>query len=85
MSEIRKSLEENKDEILKSLPPEFHANFEEELAKAVDPAAPSADEELEAIKAEMTSNPNVDDAALIPEVEANPTAHRAGAPPSAEE
>ena len=55
------------------------------MAKAVDPAAPSADEELEAIKAEMTSNPNVDDAALIPEVEANPTAHRAGAPPSAEE
>ncbi len=85
MSEIKKSLEENKDEILKSLPPEFHANFEEELAKAADPAAPSMEEELEAIKAEMKRNPDVDDSALIPEVEAKPSAHRAAAPSSAEE
>jgi len=38
-----------------------------------------------AIKAEMTANPDCDEAALIAEVEKNPSAHRAEAPPSEEE
>ena len=82
---IRNSLEENKDEILKSLPEELHAAFEQEVAGAEDAAAPTAEQEFEAIKAELQANPDCDDAALIPEVEANPAAHRAEAPPSAEE
>jgi len=82
---VLKSLEENKDQILKDLPEEHHAAFEAELSNAADITAPSAEEELEAIKAELKANPDVDDAALIPEVEASPGAHRAPAQPSAEE
>ena len=82
---VTKSLEENKAQILENLPEEHHAAFEKELAKAEDPAPPTPEEELEAIKAEMKAHPDVDDAALIPEIEANPLAHRAPAPPSAEE
>ena len=82
---VMKSLEENRMQILENLPEEHHAAFEEELAGAQDIAAPTPEEELEAIKAEMKAHPDVDDAALIPEVEANPGAHRAPAPPSAEE
>ena len=82
---VMKSLEENKDEILENLPEEMHAAFEEELAKAADTAAPSAEQELEAIKAELKANPDADEAALIPEVEANPAAHRAPTPPSTDE
>ncbi len=85
MSMIKKSLEENKAEILKNLPNEFHADFEAEVAKAAEIAPPSATEEIAAIKAEMKANPDVDDAVLVAEVEANPSAHRAPAPPSAEE
>lgn len=85
MSMIKKSLEENKDEILENLPKEFHADFDAEVKKAAEIKPPSAEEELAAIKAEMKANPDVDDKALIPEIEKNATAHRAPAPPSAEE
>lgn len=85
MSAIKESLEANKEAILENLPAELHAEFEKEVAAATDSAAPTADEELAAIKAELKANPDCDDAALIAEVEANPSAHRADAAPSADE
>ena len=85
MSSVKKSLEENKDEILKNLPEEFHADFHTAMANAEETVPLTPEEELEAIKAELTANPDVDHDALIPLLESSPTAHRADPPPSAEE
>jgi len=85
MSAVKESLEANKEAILENLPAGLHADFEKEAAAATDAAAPSAEDELAAIKAELTANPDCDDATLIAEVEANPSAHRAEAAPSADE
>ncbi len=85
MSAIKESLEANKDEILKNLPAELHAELEKEIEAAASVTAPSAEEELAAIKAEMTANPDCNEAELIAEVEKNASAHRAESPPSAEE
>lgn len=82
MSEIKKSLEENKDAILESLPAELHANFEAELAAVADVAAPSADDEVAAIKAVAAEHPDVDESVIG---NIDPAAHRAEAAPSAEE
>ena len=85
MSEIRKSLEENKEEILETLPEEFHADLENQIQNAESPTRLSDDEELEAIKAELTSNPDVQEAEAIADLEKNPTAHKPAPAPSEEE
>lgn len=85
MNAIKESLEANMAEILENLPPELHDDAKKEVAAAADAAPPSAEEELAAIKAEMTANPDIDEATLMAEVEKNPSAHRAEPPPSAEE
>lgn len=85
MSAIKESLEANKKEILEALPAELHADFEKEVEAAAAASAPSAEEELAAVKAEMTANPDCDEAELIAAVEKDPTAHRADPSPSAEE
>lgn len=85
MSTIKESLEANSEEILENLPKEFHEDFKKEVEAATEVAPQSPEEELEAIKAEMTANPACDEAALIAEVEQNPTGHRSDPLPSAEE
>ena len=82
MSEIKKSLEENKDAILENLPAELHEAFETELAAAADAPPPGAEDEGAAIQAEAAAHPEVDES-LVSDVD--PAAHRADAPPSADE
>jgi hypothetical protein len=49
---------------------------DKEIAAACDPQALSDDEEVEAIKKELTQNPEVNDAEVIPEFLKAPTAHK---------
>ena len=85
MSNIKKSLEDNKEEILKALPKEFHADLEKQIAAAGDTPTLSDAEELEAIKAELTNNPDIDEAEALAGLEKNPTAHKPLPPPTEEE
>ncbi len=85
MSKTKKSLEENKKEILKALPEEWHADLEREIQNAEDAVRLSDEEELEAIKAELTNNPDVQEAEAIADLEKNPTAHKPAPTPSEEE
>lgn len=85
MSKAKQSLEENIEAIKASLPEEFHAGLDAMIAQAEDIPVPSAEEQQEAIKAELKANPDVDDAAVIPEFEANPTSFQAPPAPTAEE
>jgi len=85
MNKTRESLEENKAEILKALPVEFHADLGKEIQNAVDMTAPSDEEELEAIKAELTNNPDIQEAEAIAHLDHNPTAHKLAPAPSEEE
>ena len=85
MSNIKKSLGDNKEEILKALPKEFHADLEKEIEAADDTPRLSDAEELEAIKAELTNNPDIDEAEAIAGLEKNPTAHKPLPPPTEEE
>ena len=85
MSKVRESLEENKEEILKALPEEYHADLEREIQNADDAPVLSDDEDLEAIKAELTNNPDIQEAAAIAELEKNPAAHKPPPAPSEEE
>lgn len=83
MNKAKESLKENMSTILESLPTEFHADVKKELdamPNAAD-AAPSADAQISAIKAELVANPEVDESAAAgelkeikaPEVIAKPT------------
>ena len=85
MSKIKKSLEENKEEILKALPKEFHENLEKEIDAAVDAPALSDQEELEAIEKELTDNPDVSQKEVIEGLLKNSTAHKAQPAPTEEE
>jgi len=85
VSKTRESLEENKAEILEALPEEFHADLEKEIQNAVDATALSDEEELEAMKAELTSNPEVQEAEAIAHLDSNPTAHKPAPAPSEED
>ncbi len=85
MSKIKESLEKNKEEILKALPEEFHADLEKEIEAAKDPAPLSDEEELEAIKKELTDNHDVVEGLAIPQLEKAPTAHKPSPLPSEEE
>ena len=85
MSNVKKSLEENKEEILKALPEEFHADLEKEIEAAEDLPRLSDVEELESIKTELTNNPDIDEAEAIAGLEKNPTAHKPLPPPTEEE
>ena len=84
MSKIKESLEANKSEILAALPEEFHEGFTRQLETTTDPVPLTDDEELEAIKAELTANPDVSEAEVIADLEKNPTAHKPAMPPSEE-
>lgn len=69
MNKAQESLEENKAAILAALPEEFHADFEKQMKEA-----PEADSGLtgeaavEAIKAELKENPEVDESAAAAEL-----------------
>lgn len=83
MSAIKESLEASKDQILENLPAEFHADFEKEVEAAAGASASVASEdELAAIKAELTAHPDCDESVVG---EIDPAAHRAAAPPTEEE
>ena len=82
MSKIKKSLEENKGEILKALPEEFHGDLEKVIDAAVDAPELSDADELEAIKKELTDNPDVNEKEAIEELLKKPTAHKAPPAPS---
>jgi len=85
MSKRKKSLEDNKEEILKALPEEFHADLEREIEAAEDPPVLNDEEELEAIKKELTNNPDIDEAEAIAALEKEPTAHKPSPRPTEEE
>jgi hypothetical protein len=78
-------LEANKAEILEALPEEFHADLENEIQNAVDATALSHEEEQEAIKAELTNNPDIQEAEAIADLENNPTAHKPAPAPGEED
>ena len=84
MSKVRESLEANKAEILEALPEEHHAHLEKEIQHAEDATALSDEEELGAIKAELTNNPDIHEAGAIAGLENNPTAHKPAPAPSEE-
>ena len=66
MSKIQESLKANESEILAALPKEFHADFKKEMeAPTEEPTPLSGASEVEAIKAELVANPDVDDAAVL--------------------
>ena len=73
MNKEKASLKENLDEILKNLPAEMHDDFKKQVDEMDDaaPAAPSAEDQVAAIKAELVANPAGDEsAAEIGEVKA---------------
>ncbi len=82
---VQQSLKDNEAEILKNLPEEFKADLEKQIADAAPAPQMTDAEEAEAIKTELKENPDIDDAAVIPEFEKNPTAHHMPPPPSQEE
>ena len=62
MSKIHESLKANEAEILAALPKEFQADFKKELATPPPVQAPlSGDAEIQAIKAELVANPEVNE------------------------
>ena len=63
MSKIKQSLEENKAAILEAVPAELHAEVEAHIAAATDEPVMSAEETVQAIKAECAANPDVDESA----------------------
>ena len=62
MNKIQESLKANESEILAALPQEFQEDFKKQLANPVPQVAPlSGAAEVEAIKAELASNPAVNE------------------------
>ncbi len=70
MSKIQESLKANEAEILSALPKEFHEDFKKQMADApaTEEAPLSGDAEVEAIKAELAANPDVDESAAAAEL-----------------
>ena len=69
MNTVKESLEANMTEILANLPEEFHADLKKQVADAPAPQAPlSGAAEVEAIKAELVANPDVDESAAAGEL-----------------
>jgi hypothetical protein len=69
MNKAKESLEENMAAILESLPKEFHADLEKEVAATTSAPAPlSGEAEVAAIKAELVANPDVDESAAAAEL-----------------
>ena len=83
MSKIQQSLQDNLADIKANLPEEFHADLEKMVAEATDAPAMSAEEEADAVKAELYGNPDVDDAEWVDKVDVSQ--HAAPAALSAEE
>ncbi|MFT6500948.1 MAG: hypothetical protein ACJASQ_001058 [Crocinitomicaceae bacterium] len=91
MNKAKESLEANMAAILESLPKEFHADLEKEVAATTAPPAPlSGEAEVAAIKAELVANPDVNEseaaaeltdikapAAIVPPTEAELEKHKA--------
>ena len=50
---IKKSLQDSKAEILKNLPPEFHADFEKNLESVEENVKLTAEQVVEAVKKEL--------------------------------
>lgn len=70
MISAKKSLEDNKDEILANLPKEFHEDFLKGVETMEDQVATALEGEaaVEAIKAELVANPDVDEKAAAAEL-----------------
>jgi len=82
MSKIIDSLKDNLEHIISNIPAELHEIAKKEIETLEVDAVNSAEQELELIKNELTSNPTIDES-LVGEID--PTAHRAPAPPSEDE
>jgi len=82
MTEIKKSLEENREHILGELPREFHADFEAEIERHSKPTAAETESDHEKIINELRYHPNID-AEVVGEFD--PEAHKPLPPPSEEE
>lgn len=70
MNKAKNSLKENLDEILSNLPEEFHADLKKEIDKIPDAeeVALKGEEAINAIKAELKANPDVDETAAAAEL-----------------
>lgn len=70
MSKVHESLKANESEILAALPKEFHEDFKKQVAApaAAEEAPLSGEAEIQAIKAELVANPDVDESAAAAEL-----------------
>lgn len=70
MNKIQESLKANEAQILEALPKEFHEDFKKEMAAPPAPeVAPlSGEAEVQAIKAELLANPDVDESSAAAEL-----------------
>ena len=70
MNKAKDSIKENIEEILTNLPSEFQDDFKKQVEEMSDTeeAAPSSDDQIAAIKAELKANPDVDESAAASEL-----------------
>ena len=70
MNKVKNSFLENKEEILSNLPKELHEDFLKSMDNMSDSEekALTGDDAVKAIKAELTANPSVDEAAAAGEL-----------------
>ncbi len=84
-NEVKKSLQDNTDEILKNLPDEFHADFKASVESAA-PAPKLTDDEAKAHSAQlMKENPSIADEECVPLLDEDVLINQAIGQPNDEE
>jgi hypothetical protein len=82
MSNVKASFEANLEEMKKTVPQEFWADLDKQVAAAAPVAVPTEAEQVAAVTAELKANPAVDDAAVAAEIPSSITVPAASAAPS---